>query len=153
MRSQPILNRFCKPTVSILCQLCELHDIFWLKISALQGLSWITEIKLKVCKLHGDFLTREKHLNILEAIPFSKNIGFLFCIGETNYWTRLHHYGCMITSILTVDPIPKGIYGNVELKHTNITAPLHSLSAFCTKNMLVFSKITLCVCVHACMCW
>lgn len=26
--SKPILNRCCKPTVHILCQLCEHHDIF-----------------------------------------------------------------------------------------------------------------------------
>ena len=129
--SKPILNGCCKPTVNILCQLCEQHEIFWFKIFVLQALIWITEIKLKIHKLSWRLPGQEKKkFIILEANLFPKH---------RNFATMLHHYGYMIIS--TVDPMPEVSeisLESVELKHANITPHVHSVSAFCTKNMSVF---------------
>jgi len=137
--SKPILNKCCKPTVNILCQLCEHHDIFSFKIFVLQALIWITEIKLKIHKLSWRLPGQEKKISLFWRPSFDQNTGILFWIGETNNSTRFHHYGYMIIS--TVDPMPKVSkisLESVELKHANVTPHVHSVSAFCTKNMSVF---------------
>ena len=107
MIPKPVLNRCCIPTVYIMCQLCKHHDIFWFKIHVLQGLSWITEIKLKIHKFSWRLPGQGKKISIFWRPSILQNIGILFWIGAASNSTRLHHYRYMIIS--TVDRIPKCI--------------------------------------------